>query len=59
MFKQLFQSMHELLDEIAGDYPTATGLKKTVLEEKLTLLKKNERYLRGRMAAVRRKKWAK
>lgn len=40
MFKQLFDSMNELMDEIIQEYPAASGKKKEVLEEKLTLLKK-------------------
>jgi tetratricopeptide (TPR) repeat protein len=39
MFKHLFSTMHEVLDRIAQEYPTATGLKKEQLEEQLQVLK--------------------
>lgn len=39
MFKQLFATMHELLDEIIRQYPLATGAKKKELDEQLAVLK--------------------
>jgi len=39
MFKHLFASMNELLDEVASQYATATGAKKKQLQEKLKALK--------------------
>lgn len=39
MFKQLFATMNELLDEVITQYPLASGSKKKELDEKLTVLK--------------------
>lgn len=39
MFKQLFATMNEVLDEIIKEYPTAVGAKKNDLAEQLRVLK--------------------
>ncbi|MFC0214817.1 tetratricopeptide repeat protein [Paenibacillus chartarius] len=39
MFKHLFSTMNEVLDEIAKEYPTAAGAKKQELDDKLQVLK--------------------
>lgn len=39
MFKHLFASMNEMLDEVTSQYATATGVRKKQLQEKLKALK--------------------
>jgi tetratricopeptide (TPR) repeat protein len=39
VFKQLFTTMNEMLDEVAAQYPAAAGIQKQELEEKLRTLK--------------------
>ncbi len=39
MFKQLFATMHEVLDDIIAQYPAAAGVKKHELTEQLDVLK--------------------
>ncbi|WP_028548628.1 tetratricopeptide repeat protein [Paenibacillus sp. UNC451MF] len=39
MFKHLFASMNEMLDEITAQFPAATGSRKKELQEKLRVLK--------------------
>ncbi|NHN28685.1 tetratricopeptide repeat protein [Paenibacillus agricola] len=39
MFKHLFISMNEMLDEVAGQYPDAVGVQKRELDHKLNTLK--------------------
>jgi tetratricopeptide (TPR) repeat protein len=39
VFKHLFSTMNEMIDQIAEQYPTATGAKKAELDEQLQVLK--------------------
>lgn len=39
MFKHLFASMNDMLDEVMSQYPSASGSKKRELHEKLRALK--------------------
>lgn len=46
MFEQMFEAMHEMLDEIIAAYPTAVGTQKVQLQEEMQMLKSmNNTYI--------------